>query len=70
MNLLTNNFYQDGRYTTKPLRIRKLAGRDPVTGHVAVRTLGGGNKKMYRWIDYTRIAPEGETIEEKVYHIR
>src|SRR5437763_28851 len=39
----------DGRYTTKPLPIRKLGGRDPETGRVVVRTIGGGNKKMFRW---------------------
>ena len=60
----------DGRYTTKPMYIRKLGGRDPETGRVVVRTIGGGNKKNFRWVDFTRHAPEGQTIEEKVYHIR
>lgn len=60
----------DGRYTTKPLPIQKLGGRDPVTGRVVVKTIGGGNKKVFRWIDFTRHAPEGETIEEKVYLVR
>lgn len=53
-----------------PLKIRKLGGRDPVSGRVIVKTLGGGNKKNFRWIDYKRHAPEGETIEEKVYNVR
>ena len=61
---------EDGRYTTRPLPIQKLGGRDPVTGRVVVRTIGGGNEKRFRWIDYTRHAPEGETIEEKVYLVR
>lgn len=60
----------DGRYTTKPMKIRKLGGRDPETGRVVVRTIGGGNKKLFRWVDFTRHAPEGQTVEEKVYHIR
>lgn len=53
-----------------PLQIQNLGGRDPVTGRVAVRTIGGGNKKKYRWVDHTRHAPEGESVEEKVYNIR
>lgn len=60
----------DGRYTTKPLKIQKLGGRDPETGRRVVATIGGGNKNKFRWIDYTRHAPEGETIEEKVYLVR
>lgn len=64
------NYPPDGKYTTKPLSIQKLGGRDPETGRVVVKTIGGGNKKKFRWVDYTRHAPEGETIEEKVYHIR
>lgn len=60
----------DGRYTTKPLKCRHLGGRHPETGRVVVRTIHRGNKKNFRWVDYTRHAPEGETIEEKVYHIR
>jgi len=50
--------------------IKKLGGRDPETGRVVVRTIGGGNKKLFRWVDFKRHAPEGQTIEEKVYHIR
>ncbi|KAI1301317.1 39S ribosomal protein L2, mitochondrial [Halotydeus destructor] len=61
---------KDGLYTTKPLPIQKLGGRDPETGRVVVRTIGGGNKKNYRWIDLKRHAPEGETVEEKVYIVR
>jgi large subunit ribosomal protein L2 len=60
----------DGRYTTKPMYIQKLGGRDPETGRVVVKTAGGGNNKKFRWVDFKRHAPEGETIEEKVYHIR
>lgn len=61
----------DGRYTITPLKIRKLAGRHPETGRVVVKTLGGGNKKYFRWIDYSRRAyPDGTPKVEKVYNIR
>lgn len=61
----------DGKYTTMPLKIQKLGGRDPVTGRVVVKTIGGGNKKYFRWIDYSREAnPDGTPKEEKVYQIR
>ena len=35
-----------------------------------VKTVGGGNKKNFRWVDFTRHVPEGESIEEKVYNVR
>ncbi|RWS30014.1 ribosomal protein L2-like protein [Leptotrombidium deliense] len=60
---------KDGEYTVQKLKIKKLAGRDPETGKVVVRTLGGGNKKYLKWVDYRRWAPEGETIEEKVFKV-
>jgi len=61
----------DGKYTVMPLKIRKLAGRDPETGRVVVKTLGGGNKKYFRWIDYKKTANEdGSPREEKVFTIR
>ena len=64
-------FPPDGKYTITPLKIRKLGGRDPETGRVVVKTLGGGNKKYYRWIDYHRAAnPDGTPYEEKVFNIR
>lgn len=61
----------DGKYTIAPLKIRKLAGRDPETGRVVVKTLGGGNKKYFRWIDYSREAnSDGSPKEERVFNIR
>ena len=61
----------DGKYTIEPLKIRKLAGRHPETGRVVVKTLGGGNKKYFRWIDYERKAnSDGTPREEKVFKIR
>lgn len=47
-----------------------MGGRDPVTGRVVVKTVGGGNEKRYRWIDFHRHAPENGTFEEKVYNVR
>lgn len=62
---------EDGVYTTKKLPIRKLAGRDPVTGHVVVRTIGGGMKRWFRWIDHKRVGKEdGGKLEERVYQVR
>ena len=61
----------DGKYTTTPLKIQKLGGRDPETGRVAVKTIGGGNKKYFRWIDYKKEPKEdGTPFEEKVYQVR
>lgn len=61
----------DNKYTIMPLKIKKLGGRDPETGKVVVKTLGGGNKKYFRWVDYSRTANEdGSPKEEKVYNIR
>ena len=60
----------DGRYTTRPLRVRHLGGRDPETGRVVVRTIRRGNQKLERMVDHRRHAPEGETVEEKVYLVR
>lgn len=61
----------DGEYTTKPLPIVKLGGRDPETGRVVVRTIGGGHKKKFRWVDFKREAPkDGSTLVEKVYDVR
>ena len=47
-----------------------MGGRSPTTGRVVVKTLGGGNKKYFRWTDYFHQAPENETIEEKVFKVR
>ena len=62
---------RDGKYTIMPLKIRKLGGRHPETGRVVVKTLGGGNKKYFRWIDYKRTPnPDGSVREEKVINVR
>ncbi|XP_054721105.1 39S ribosomal protein L2, mitochondrial-like [Uloborus diversus] len=62
---------EDGKYTIKPLPIIKMGGRHPETGRVVVRTIGGGHKKRFRWVDYKREGPEdGTTLEEKVFQVR
>lgn len=61
----------DMKYTISPLKIRKLGGRHPETGRVVVKTIGGGNKKYFRWIDYERSPnPDGSPKQEKVFNIR
>jgi len=61
----------DGKYTIRPLKISKLAGRHPETGRVIVKGLGGGNKKYFRWVDWNRYPDaDGTPFEEKVYHVR
>lgn len=52
---------EDGTYTIKPLPIFKMGGRDMETGHVVVRTLGGGNNKKFKWVDTIRSAKEDGT---------
>lgn len=58
-------------YTTRPLPILKMSGRDLETGRVVVRTLGGGNKKKFRWVDPIRECnADGTVREERVLFIR
>lgn len=40
----TVHFPEDGKYTIKPLDNTHLAGRDPNTGRVVAKGLGGGVK--------------------------
>lgn len=62
---------EDGGYTTRPLPIHKMGGRDLETGRVVVRTLGGGNPKKFRWADMVRTANEdGSPREERVLMLR
>ncbi|XP_015910192.1 large ribosomal subunit protein uL2m [Parasteatoda tepidariorum] len=62
---------EDGEYTTRPLPIIKMGGRDPETGKVVVRTIGGGHKKKFRWVDFKREArPDGGVLEERVLMVR
>jgi len=61
---------EDGKYTTKPLRIRKLGGRDPETGRKVVSGVGGGQKQLYRWVLYDRYNKEDKPTVERVFKVR
>ncbi|XP_063626992.1 large ribosomal subunit protein uL2m [Cydia splendana] len=57
-------------YTVKPLEVTNLAGRDPATGRVVAKGIGGGIKHKYHWIAWIRDGPkEGPPHEEKVIQI-
>ncbi|XP_022904886.1 large ribosomal subunit protein uL2m [Onthophagus taurus] len=58
-------------YTVKPLEVTNLGGRDPETGRMVVRGIGGGIKHKYHWIQWQRYGPkdESEPIVEKVIKI-
>ncbi|UYV79581.1 MRPL2 [Cordylochernes scorpioides] len=61
---------EDGKYTTEPLKVIKLGGRNE-EGRVAVRTIGGGSKKKFRWVDNKRHVPDGqEILQERVEQVR
>lgn len=45
------------KYTVKPLNVTNLGGRDPVSGRLVARGIGGGIKHKYHWIDWNRIGP-------------
>ena len=63
----------DGRYTTDKLEVRKMAGRDPVTGRKVIQQVEGGSKQKARWIDWRRWPvgrdPEDDLVE-RIIHIR
>lgn len=57
-------------YTIEPLKTTHLAGRDPVSGRVVAKGIGGGIKQKYHWIKWVRDGPlEGPAQEEKVLEI-
>ncbi|XP_029669742.1 39S ribosomal protein L2, mitochondrial [Formica exsecta] len=59
-------------YTVEPLKVTNLAGRDPVTGRVAVKGIGGGIKHKYHWINWIRDGPKDlnePPKEEKVLEV-
>lgn len=57
-------------YTVKPLNVTNLGGRDPVSGRLVAKGIGGGIKHKYHWIDWKRVGPvEGPPQEEKVIKI-
>lgn len=57
-------------YTVKPLEVTNLGGRDPASGRVVVKGIGGGIKHKYHWIKWIRDGPkEGPPQEEKIIKI-
>ncbi|XP_066581207.1 large ribosomal subunit protein uL2m [Prorops nasuta] len=59
-------------YTVEPLNVTNLAGRDPVSGRVVAKGIGGGIKHKYHWIDWIRDGPKDLNIppkEEKVLKV-
>nr|XP_046465408.1 39S ribosomal protein L2, mitochondrial isoform X1 [Neodiprion pinetum] len=59
-------------YTVKPLKVTNLGGRDPVTGRLVVKGIGGGIKHKYHWINWKREGPKGldeKPKEEKVLQV-
>lgn len=61
--------YKD-EYTVEPLETTHLAGRDPVSGRVVAKGIGGGIKHKFRWIKWIRDGPtDGTAQEERVIEI-
>uniref|UniRef100_T1IUW4 Uncharacterized protein n=1 Tax=Strigamia maritima TaxID=126957 RepID=T1IUW4_STRMM len=59
------------KYTPEPLPVRKLGGRDPKTGRVVVKTVGGGMKFQFTMVDYRRPGkPDGNVLVERVEKIK
>lgn len=57
-------------YTVKPLNVTNLAGRDPVSGRVVCKGIGGGIKHKYHWVQFVRDGPtEGPPQIEKVIDV-
>lgn len=63
------HYPKDNKYTIRPLEVTHLAGRDPETGRVVAKGIGGGVKHKFHWIQFDREAPEEGTIEERVIDI-
>lgn len=62
---------EDGQYTTRPLRVIKMGGRDPVTGRVVAACIGGGCKHKWRWVQDVRApAEDGSPLVERVISIK
>uniref|UniRef100_A0A2M3ZBT3 Putative mitochondrial/ ribosomal protein l2 n=1 Tax=Anopheles braziliensis TaxID=58242 RepID=A0A2M3ZBT3_9DIPT len=59
-----------GEYTVEPLNVTNLAGRDPETGRLIAKGIGGGIKHKYHWIKWVRDGPsEGPPQVEKVIDV-
>lgn len=58
------------QYTVEPLKVTNLAGRDPETGRLIAKGIGGGIKHKYHWIKWVRDGPaEGAPQVEKVIDV-
>lgn len=61
--------YKD-HYTIEPLNVTNLAGRDPYTGRLVCKGIGGGIKHKYHQIQWLRDGPtEGPPKEEKILKV-
>ena len=52
--------------------MKKLGGRDPVTGRKIIQMVGGGSKQKYRWVDWKRLPddwPRDKDYVERVLEI-
>lgn len=57
-------------YTVEPLKISHLAGRDPDTGRLVAKGIGGGIKQNYHWVKWVRDGPlEGPPQLERVVDV-
>lgn len=57
-------------YTVRPLEVTNLAGRDPVSGRMVAKGIGGGIKHKYHWIKWVRDGPaDGPPQVEKVIEV-
>ncbi|XP_037718294.1 39S ribosomal protein L2, mitochondrial [Drosophila subpulchrella] len=56
-------------YTVEPLKITHLAGRDPVSGRLVAKGIGGGLKQQYRWVKWVRDGPADGAQEELVLEV-
>uniref|UniRef100_A0A182YIQ6 Uncharacterized protein n=1 Tax=Anopheles stephensi TaxID=30069 RepID=A0A182YIQ6_ANOST len=58
------------QYTIEPLNVTNLAGRDPKTGRLVAKGIGGGIKHKYHWVKWVRDGPsEGPPQIEKVIEV-
>lgn len=64
------HYPEDGKYTVVPLKTTHLAGRDPVTGRIVAKGIGGGLKHKFHWIKWNREGPlDGPPQVEKVIDV-
>ncbi|CAL7938057.1 unnamed protein product [Xylocopa violacea] len=52
-------------YTVEPLKVTNLGGRDPVTGRLVAKGIGGGIKHKYHWIKWARDGPTDINVPPK-----